>query len=375
MGLSSSPLRVVIDARPLSHPQVGGFRSHVRALVQGLAERNGPEKILLYLDRPLPPDAPPLSDNMEIRILDRRRLRTDLLLFGRQVARDRPDLVHGTTNCLPPYLGGVAAATVTIHDALQLKRYPFVPVERKLRGRLHGRYEAWLTRRTVRRARRILTVSAASGVEIRHALRIDGDRIRVVPNGILLHAADGAPPRSPDTVLALASTDPRKNFDLLLRAFANEGHRFARPPRLQIVCTNATSAAYVEQAAHRHGISEGMCLLRSPDDAELAACYARAAVFVFPSWLEGFGMPPLEAMAAGCPVASSSAPAMPEILGDAPLWFAPDRPDQLADAIAAFLNDPRLREAASRRGRAHAAQFTCRRMAEQTLAVWREALG
>src|SRR5688572_19506449 len=126
-------LRIVIDARPLSHPQAGGFRSYARSLVWGLAEVGGPEEILLYLDRPLPKEAPPLPPGMQTRILHPNRLRTDLLLFSRQVRRDKPDIVHGTMNYLPPRLP--VPTTVTIHDAMGIKRYPFVFVSPNLRDR------------------------------------------------------------------------------------------------------------------------------------------------------------------------------------------------------------------------------------------------
>jgi glycosyltransferase involved in cell wall biosynthesis len=382
-----SRLRIVVDARPLSHPQVGGFRTYVRALVSGLAQISSPDddEILLYVDRPLSGDAPLLPPNITVRVLDRRRLRTDLWLFGRQVRLDQPDLVHGTTNCLPPGLPHGIATTVTIHDALQLKRYPFVPVERKLRGRLMGAYEAFLTRQTARRARRVISVSRASADEVCGALRLAPERVRVVHNGILpdggtdglkTPASTPAEQRSENVVLALASTDPRKNFEVLLRAFS-QGHRAALAGRtvcLRIVCTNAQSAAYVQEAARRHDVRpDVMSLLVRPDDATLRACYVEAAVFVWPSVWEGFGIPPLEAMALGCPVVSSTAPAMPEVLGEAPVWFDPRCPDALAAALGALLGDAARRHELSSRGRAHAARFTCRAMAENTRAVWREA--
>ena len=365
---STSRPRIVLDARPLSHPQVGGFRSYVRCLVRGLAEAAGSEEILLYLDRPLPPGAPPLPSNLQVRILDRSCLRSDFLLFRRQVRRDSPDLVHGTMNYLPPALG--VPTTVTIHDALEIKRYPFVPVPATRRGRLLRGYSAALTRAAARRARRIVTVSAASAAEIAHALPRVGGKINVIHNGITLPLGGASPARSDDTILALASTDPRKNLDLLFRALSVEG---APRPGLEVVCANATARGYVEDAARRYQVS-GVRFLPSLSDAEMAHRFAAAAIFVWPSRMEGFGLPPLEAMATGCPVVSSSAPSMPEVLGDVPLWFDPDHPGQLAGALATLLQDPRLRREVGQRGKAHAARFTCRRMAEQTLAVWRGVL-
>jgi glycosyltransferase involved in cell wall biosynthesis len=80
-------------------------------------------------------------------------------------------------------------------------------------------------------------------------------------------------------------------------------------------------------------------------------------------------------MASGCPVVSSSAPTMPELLSDVPVYFDPARPEELSDRLAALLTDPDERAERSRRGRAHAATFTCQRMADETVAVWRRFLG
>lgn len=364
-------MRVVLDARPLSHPQVGGFRSYLRSLVQGLGEIGASDEVLLYLDRPLGPTAPPLPPHLKVRVLGQSRLRGDFLQFRKQVKRDRPDLVHGTMNYVPPRLG--VPTTITIHDALEVKRYPFVPPPASRRAWLMRAYSAAMTRAGAKKARRIITVSAASANELRGALGRQRLPIRVVHNGLSLPVVTAEGPRSSDTVLALASTDPRKNFDLLFRALAGEMRHVSAAPRLEIVCTNATAAAHVEQAARSYQI-RNLCVLRSLSDGEMAAHYASAAVFVWPSRMEGFGLPPLEAMAQGCPVASSSAPSMPEVLGDVPLWFDPDRPEQLADAMIRFLENPALRQAAGQKGKAHAAQFTCRRMAEETRAVWQSAL-
>ncbi|MBC8142713.1 MAG: glycosyltransferase, partial [Armatimonadetes bacterium] len=110
------------------------------------------------------------------------------------------------------------------------------------------------------------------------------------------------------------------------------------------------------------------------DDAALSVAYARASVFVWPSRLEGFGMPPLEMMLTGGAVASSSAVCMPEILGDAPAYFAPDDAGGLADAAQLLLREsPDERANRGKRGRERAESFTCRRMADETIAVWESA--
>jgi glycosyltransferase involved in cell wall biosynthesis len=174
-------------------------------------------------------------------------------------------------------------------------------------------------------------------------------------------------------VLALASTDPRKNIEVLFRAAAPSGGHAPHALPLKVVCTNNASAGYVSDKALQYGITD-VEILRGLTDSDLAREYRHAAVFVFPSRLEGFGLPPLEAMAQGCPVVSSTAPSMPEVLGEAPLWFDPDKPEELADTLKNVLSDGRLRLQLSIRGRERAGQFTLRRMADQTEQAWKTAL-
>lgn len=372
--------RIVLDARPLSHPQAGGFRSYVRSLARGLEESGASDEveILLYLDRPLPPDAPPLPPGMETRILGTSRVKTDLLLFRRQVRNDRPDLVHGTMNYLPP--GLPAPSAVTIHDAMGIKRYAWDQgVPRTPRERLINRYWAAFTRLSARAARRVVTVSAFSAQEVASVLPgTPADRFAVVYNGLALPPPTCAGARDDNNVLALASPDPRKNLDALYAALSGANQAIfattARLPRLDVVCTSAATAARTEAALTQFGITH-FRLLRGLDDQALSNAYATASVFVWPSRMEGFGIPPLEAMSTGCPVLSSCAPAMPEVLGEtAPVWFDPERPEELAARLAELLANREERQRRAELGKTHAARFTCRRMAEETLTIWRDCL-
>ena len=361
-------MRVALDARPLSHPQAGGFRTYVRSLVQGLAELGGRDEILLYLDRPVSPGSLPDAPNFGVRVLDPSRLRTDLRLFAQQVRRDRPDVVHGTMNYVPSVRG--VPTTVTIHDALGIKPYPFIRIDRKFRSQATYRYWALLTRRSAAKACAIVTVSSAAADELGDALGRLPAEFHVVHNGVALPVPAAPVPRSEDTVLAIASPDPRKNLAVLYRALSDNARHFEEAPCLHVVCTNATAEARAERAMAEHGIAR-FRLLCGLDDRALAAAYASASVFVWPSRMEGFGLPPLEAMACGCPVLSSAAPAMPEVLGDAARYFDHESPEDLAGKLRELLADARGRQEMDRRGREHTARFTCRRMAEQTLAVWR----
>lgn len=357
-------MRVAVDARPLSHPQPGGYRTHVAALVQGLAALQ-PEgiEILLYLDRPIPFPLP-----FATRILSPSRLKTDFFRFAQQVRADRPDLVHGTVNYLPLLPPGTRSV-LTLLDALLLKRYPWEQaVQRDRRQRLMNAYWAGFSRLSARRATRLLTLSHGAAAELAEALHRPATDFRVVYNGLTLPLASPGIVRERKTVLAIASPDPRKNLPTLYAALALLGKD---SPSLELVCTSARAAERAEAETKAHGLTQ-VRFLRTLSDQALADTYARATVFVFPSWQEGFGLPPLEAMQSGCPVIASSAAPLPEILGEAPLYAAPDQPAAFADALQRLLRSPAEQAQRAALGRTQAARYSLRAMAEGTVALWRE---
>ncbi|MDX1934294.1 MAG: glycosyltransferase family 1 protein [Capsulimonadales bacterium] len=369
--------RIVLDARPLTHPQTGGFRTYVRSLLTGLAERERDGlrefRLLIYTDRPLTGEAAAcLPESAEVRTLDCRRLRTDFRLFAEQVRRDRPDLVHGTMNYLP--LGIRGAATVTIHDAMGVRLYPWsFRVSRTARQWAMTAYWRGMTERSARRAKGILTVSQGAAAELSRALSLPAGSLTVVYNGISPPRTLDGPPRAHDVVLMMASSDRRKNPEVVYRAMVEERRRWSQGAELRVVCGDRRTADRAE-AVLREGRAERFRVLVTPGDGDLSRLYSQATVFVWSSRHEGFGLPPLEAMGAGCPVLSSSAPVMPEILGEAPRYFDPECPAQLATELDALLSSPTERAERGVAGRRQAAEYSCRRMAEGTVDFWRRAI-
>ncbi len=373
--------RVVIDARPLTQ-NAGGFRSYTRALCAGLARLpNGGENVILYVSEPLPPHAAPFVPACaEVRVLPASRLRADLWDFRKQAKRDAPDIIHGTVNYLPPGLPRTIVQTVAIHDAFGIKTYPWDEASRKmsLRDRALNRYWRWMTRASAFRAHRVITASDTARREILSAVPgLPEKKITIIPNGILL-----APPalveskgRDMNRVLVMAAPDARKNLAVVARAFGSDGRAFwgnAPLPRLDVVCGSDKTAARAGDLLRGHGVSD-FELMRGLDDAALARAYAKAGAFVWASRGEGFGLPPLEALVCGCPVVSSSAPAMPEVLGDAPLYFDPSDSGELVTKLKWLLGNSGEAQERSEQGRRHAETFTPERMARAHRAVWEAA--
>lgn len=376
--MKSSRLRVALDARPLSHPQAGGFRSYVRSLLRGARERveQGTDdlQLLLYLDRPLPTVLEQeLPAGTEIRILSPNRIAADLLLFQRQLRADRPDLVHGTMNYLP--FCGSTPATLTLHDAMGIRRYPWEGKVRPTpRDWAVNRYWYVLTRLSPSRTRRMITVSQGSAQELSLALEVPASRFDVVYNGINMPLPTPGTKRRERVVVMMHSPDGRKNSECIYQAFGDTKNGPADAVScLEIVCTSEATAERARRAVDQFGI-QNCRLLRGLDDQALSDTFAGASAFLWPSRLEGFGLPPLEAMQAGCPVLSADAPAMPEILGNAALYFPPNRPEQLAERLRALLDSPQEQAQLSAAGRERASDFTCLRMMDETMAVWKQAV-
>ncbi|MEZ4663133.1 MAG: glycosyltransferase family 1 protein [Caldilineaceae bacterium] len=161
---------------------------------------------------------------------------------------------------------------------------------------------------------------------------------------------------------------PHKNLPALIDAYAQWRTASAYP----LVIAGAWDERYPEakQAAAQKNLGDSVIFLGPIPDADLPALYAAATAFIFPSRYEGFGLPVLEAMACGTPVACSNTSSLPEVAGDAALLFAPDDINAIAGALTQ-LTDSSTRLRLRERGLQQAARFTWRRTAEQTLAVYR----
>jgi glycosyltransferase involved in cell wall biosynthesis len=274
---------------------------------------------------------------------------------------------------VPPVLGG-APAVVTVYD-LGFLRHPglFPPARR--------RYLRWGTRLAARRARRIVTLSEDVRRQLVDVLGVPPERVRVVPGGVdarVFAPGSGGPPAPPvprPFVLHVGTLEARKNLARLVRAFAR-ARAAARLPHHLVLAgpPGRTPDPALPRAVEETGLASCVHRLGYVEADALPALYRAAALFVYPSLYEGFGLPPLEAMASGVPVVASGAGALRELVGEAGLCVDPLDEAGLAEAIALLLTDPARREAARVAGMARARAFTWARTAEATAAVYREVL-
>jgi glycosyltransferase involved in cell wall biosynthesis len=302
------------------------------------------------------------------------RVRAEQLLLPIAAQRQGIDVLHSLASTAPGW--GKYQQVVTIHDLI----YATMP-------ETHPGIRSWGMRALVpmgaRRSDRIITDSRATAVDVERLIGIDPAKVDVVPLGVgtTRHAAplDGGELRdrlgcSPDRelVLTVSAKLPHKNLLRLLGALA----LIERGQRPLLVLPGYPTPH--EQELRRHaaelGIDDDVRFLGWIAAEELEGLYAAASCFVFPSLAEGFGLPILEAMARGVPVACSARGSLAEVAGDAALLFDPESEPAIADSIRGLLGASALRDRLRAAGRAQAARFTWSATAAGTLASYERVL-
>lgn len=393
MSRSPARLRVGLNALLLSlsdDHRAAGIHRYIVALLDALGRRGDVAVTAFTADARARRVLPPAVDIALAPAWTRRRsLRIAYEQFALPLAlrRRHVDVFHSAAYAMPAL--GAPPAVVTVHD-LSFVRVP------ETFPRRQARYLTAVTRHAVRHARALIAVSDFTRRELIDALGADPNRVHVVPNGV---DAAFAPPRPADIaafrrrtglperyVLAVGTMQPRKNYGVLLAAYArvrgSEGGMPGAstdgsdaPPALVIAGAPGWGDSDVAAIADRLGIRAHVILPGFVAAADLPLLYAAAEVFAFPSRYEGFGLPALEAMACGTPVVVSDASSLPEVVGAAGLTVGPDDVDGWAAALRALLEDPARRASLSVLGRAQAAGFTWDRTAELTVEVYRAVRG
>ena len=299
-----------------------------------------------------------------------------LALIPAALRRLRIDVFHGMDHVGIPLVGRTGKYVVTVHDVIPLI----------LPGTFTRRHRAVVRlalARVRRQADRVVVPSHAVKRDVVRRVGYPEDRIVVTPEGCdprfrpvrseaaLRRVAEryGLPPRY---VLAVGTLEPRKNLVALLEAFARLRRDGGIDPDLRLVIAGARG--WLDEPVFRTvrslGIEPVVHLPGFIDDDDLPAVYSGAALFVFPSLYEGFGLPLVEAMACGAPVVTSNVSSMPEVAGDAAVLVDPRDVDSLAAAIARVLRDEALRRRLRDAGIARARRFSWETTARLTLDVY-----
>lgn len=371
-------MHVAINAHLLAHTDSfrrAGISHYVEQTLLQLGAIDRQNRYDVYTTRGLSADALALPPNFRVipsrlpTINPRVRIPWEQLLAPLLLRHSRADLFHGVHSVVP--LLSPAPTVVTVHDLA------FIRFTQTFRA-YNRAYLDFATRLSVRRARRVLVVSEHTRREVIGLLGVPPERIVVTPNAVREHfrppdpaalAAFRAQKGLPEQFLLYVGTlEPRKNLTTLLEAYA----QLARRHNVPLVVGGGKGWLYdaVFQRLDQLGLRERVQFVGYVDEEELPLWYAAATVFVFPSLYEGFGMPPLEAMACGTPVLTSNSSSLPEVVGDAGLLAPPHDPAGFAEALDRLLSDAALREELRERGLVQATRFSWRTTAERTLAAY-----
>jgi|SRR3989344_2239752 len=302
-----------------------------------------------------------------------RQLLNDYFFYPNKISKDY-DLYHMTnqgTSMYMKYLDKSKKKIVTIHDLVpftsMVNKYSF----RNIMARKIVRYS--------KNADRIIAISENTKNDIINYLNINEEKISVVYNGI---SHDVFYPRNRNNIrrkldvddkiviLHVTIDEPRKNIPVILNAFNKLRKDYSNAVLIRIGYNRQSTLDLIKELE----LEKHVKLYPFVEESVLADWYNAADVFVFPSSYEGFGLPPIEAMASGCPVVSSNATSLGEVLGNAALLVNPTDENDLYSKVRKVLDDDKLRKNMINKGIKNAKRFTWRKCAQGTWAVYKELL-
>ncbi|MBI2863228.1 MAG: glycosyltransferase family 4 protein [Chloroflexi bacterium] len=372
-------MRIGIDARHFFYRQAGLY-TYVTRLLDALAATGGEEEFRVILSAK--DKATKLPDSPRLR---RRSAwtpphnRFEQVFLPLELAAAGLDVLH-STDFIPPFRRNFKSV-ISVHD-LAFRLYPeTITAESK---RYYGQIY-----RAVESADGIVAISESTKRDMVRLLGLPAERVTVTHLGVdssympladwgggQRFCEDNGLPSS--FALCVGTIEPRKNLSTLVEAWSilrREAEATWRGTKLVLAGRRGWLYEDVFTAIERRGLAGEIVFFEPQGPQHLLALYNTARLLVFPSLYEGFGLPPLEAMACGLPVVCANTSSLPEVVGDAALMVEPTDAAALAGAILRAATDEDLRRSLRERGLRQAAKFTWQTTAEQTLAVYRAVLG
>jgi len=380
-------MRIGIDAREGFRPEPRGIGLYVRHLAREFAALAPDDEFLLYHQRVLAPD----TKNAFVLASNQRAVHTDMpggrlhlwerLQMPWRIRRDKVSVYHGTYNTLPPRwrVWRGPPMVVSLHDVI-VTWYP---------DDLHDpflKYARKVTQRVVNDASVILTVSEWSKRDICERYQCDPNKVRLSLNGLHPEVLKGAPDGAGDRarkeyaedrpyMFAIGAGLERKNTGRMIEAFALARERRPDLPHLLLVSGLGNNIDRFKERAQKASVLEHVRFLPYLSQADLIALYAGADMCIYPSIVEGWGIPVTESLALGTPIITSNTSAMPEAGGEHARYFDPHDLDSMATAIVDAVDNyvpiwPSIRTAAMNRAR----ELTWTKTATGVLAAYRDAV-
>ena len=368
-------VHVALNLAFLTSGKMGGLEVYARRLTEALSRRDD-LRLTLLLPRSEAHAWTELGRVITLPVDPRRRtqwVRADHVHVPRAASRVGAEVLHSLASTGP--LAGRTPRVVTVHD-LHYRTQP------EAHFGLRGLGMRVLVPAAARRSRRVVVPSNATAADVERLLGVPRERIDVIPE------AAGRPPGQAERsraevraeldatdvplLLTVSALRPHKNLARLIGAVARLEP--GRRPLLAMPGYHTPHERELRALADELGVAERMRFLGWVSDQELEDLYRSADAFVFPSLSEGFGLPVLEAMARGVPVATSARTSLAEVAGEAALLFDPDDEASIADAIDRLLYEEGLSAGLASAGLEQAARFTWDAAAELTVASYRRAL-
>jgi glycosyltransferase involved in cell wall biosynthesis len=387
-------MRILIDAKFITHPQVGGFKTYVECLVKGLEAAGEQDQYILCVDRvPAPSDLPIQDRGFRVVVGEShvpmlRAIVREQIHLRRLAEKERVDLVHFTCNTGSLFIA--QRYVLTLHDVLALNNPYFRfgrPLATSAWAYVQARYQSLVIPRVARQAAAIITVSEYEKGLIVERLGIPPDRVHVTylaPSSIFACAQRETREKMKREIrlkygiqrgyILSVGSKPSKNVPGLVRAYASVRSCLQEPPDLVLVVPHSVTEQEIVRTAAALGVAEHVRVIPGIPQSELAALYNLADVFAFPSFRESFGLPPLEAMACGTPVVVANSSCLPEVVGDAAVLVDPHDVSSIADGILAVLTNEGLCCELREKGLRRASEFSWERTARETVAVYQWAM-
>ena len=364
---------IVLDIRMLRHSGIG---VSLQGLLEGFCYLEEAPRFVFYGPQHFRPQVPErLCELFVIRDFPIYSLK-EQILFPDDL-RFYP-LFHAPHYNFPLRFRG--KLVVTIHDLNHLV-FP-----ENLPSPLHHLYARYMFHEAASRAGHIIVVSEKMRCDVMEHLKVEPNRLSVIPNAVSLGflpcesqeeiRAFQKRHHLPESYLVCVGINkPHKNYPFLVRALADLWHSHALDLPLVLALDDNKGSGDLEILSRQLKIESFVFFPGRIEREDMPKLYAGAEALVFPSLYEGFGLPLLEAMKTGVPVLSSNRPPLPEVAGDAALYFDPTDPDDLKNALVRLLSDSALRADLVRKGKMNLARFDWAESARQTHRIYQDLLG
>lgn len=370
-------MRIAIDAHSVG-TRLGGNESYAVNLIEALAQIDEVNEYTLYVTTAEAHDRfHQRWPNFKVRTtLPHTPLIRIPLTLSAELRKHPVDVLHVQFTA-PPFCP--CPVVVSIHDL----SFEHLPQTFHRRSRMQLRLTV---RHSAKRAARILTLSEHTRKDIINTYGIEPSRITAIPLAAPRHFSPVEDNRELQRVrhnygidgkyiLSVGSIQPRKNLARLVNAYASLRGKYAENelPKLVLVGKHAWLYDETLRALEQTGLTKSIILTGYVPESDLPALYSGALCFVYPSYFEGFGLPPLEAMKCGAPVIVGNQTSLPEVVGDAALKVDPFDVTAIAAGIEKLINDSDLRRELSVKGRSRAEEFDWRETARRTLQIYQQA--